>query len=92
MQQQMMKVQEELEATEVEGSAAGGMVTVKANGKSQILSLKINPEAVDPDDVEMLEDTILAAIQDAVNKASEMAEQKMSGVTGGLGGMGLPGF
>jgi len=95
MQQQMMKAQEELEGLEVEGTSGGGMVTVKVNGKGDILTLKIDPEAVDPDDVEMLEDTILAAIQDAVEKSRKVAEEKMmkaSGGMGAMGGMGLPGF
>ncbi|MBC8277291.1 MAG: YbaB/EbfC family nucleoid-associated protein [FCB group bacterium] len=95
MQKQMMQAQEELEGLEVEGGAGGGMVTVKVNGKGDILSLKIDPEAVDPDDVEMLEDTILAAIQDAVEKSRKVAEEKMmkaSGGMGAMGGMGLPGF
>lgn len=93
MQRQMMQVQEELETLEVEGGAGGGMVTVKVNGKSEVISLKIDPEAIDPDDVEMLEDTILAAIQDAVDKSRKLAEQKMSAVTGGMPGMGgIPGF
>lgn len=95
MQQQMLKAQEELDGLEIEGDAGGGMVTVKVNGKGEILSLKIDPEAVDPEDVEMLEDTILAAIQDAVEKSRKVAEEKMmqaSGGLGALGGMGLPGF
>ena len=93
MQRQMMQVQEELETLEVEGSAGGGMVTVKVNGKSEVLSLKIDPEAIDPDDAEMLEDTILAAIHDAVEKSKNIAEKKMASVAGGLPGMGgIPGF
>jgi len=93
MQRQMMQVQEELETLEVEGSAGGGMVTVKVNGKGDVLSLKINPEVIEPDDVEMLEDTILAAIHDAVEKSRKIAEKKMSMAAGGLPGMGgMPGF
>ena len=92
MQQRMLEIQEELENLVIEGSAAGGMVTARVNGKSQPLSLKINPEAVDPDDVEMLEDAVLAALQDAMNKAQEVSEQKMAALTGGMKGMGIPGF
>ncbi len=92
MQQRMMEAQEELERMEVEGSAAGGMVTVKVNGKSQVLGLKIDPEAVDPEDVEMLEDAVMAAIQDAMNKAQEISESKMADIAGGMKGMGIPGF
>ena len=92
MQQRMLEIQEELENLVIEGSAAGGMVTARVNGKSQLLSLKINPEAVDPEDVEMLEDAVLAALQDAMNKAQEVSEQKMAALTGGMKGMGIPGF
>ncbi len=95
MQQQMLKAQEELESLEVEGSAGGDMVKVKVNGKGEVLSLKIDPDAVDPADVEMLEDTILAAIQDAVSRSQRIAEEKMSQATGGLGAFGkmkMPGM
>ena len=95
MQRKMMQTQEELEAMEIEGNAGGGMVTVKVNGKGDILALKIDPEAVDPQDVEMLEDTILAAIQDAAGKARVISEQKMTEAAGGLAGMSgmeMPGF
>lgn len=95
MQRRMMEVQEELDALEVEGVAGGGIVTVKASGKGEIKSLKIDPEAVDPEDVEMLEDTILAAIKDATEKSKRLTEEKMASVTGGMpgmGGMGFPGF
>jgi len=95
MQRQMMQVQEELEGLEILGEAGGGMVKVTANGKGEIRNLTIDPDAVDPEDVEMLEDTILAAIQDAVDKAQKTAAEKMGAVTGGMpgmGGMGMPGF
>jgi len=95
MQQQMMQIQEELEGLEILGEAGGGMVKVTVNGKGEINSLKIDPDAVDPEDVEMLEDTILAAIQDAVEKAQKTAAEKMNAVTGGIpgmGNMGMPGF
>jgi DNA-binding YbaB/EbfC family protein len=85
MQRQMLQAQEELDSVIVEGSAGGGMVMVKANGKGEILSIKIAPEAVSPDDVEMLEDAVLAGIKDAVAKANAIAQQKMSKFTGGMG-------
>lgn len=89
MQQGMMKAQEELAAERVEGTAGGGMVRVTVTGQSDIVGISISPEAVDPDDVEMLEDLILAAVNDAVEKSRELAQQKMGGlgIPGGLGGM-----
>lgn len=84
MQNKMAKIQEELEDTYVEGTAGGGVVTATANGQRALLSVKIDPSAVDPDDVEMLEDLILAAVQDAMEKASALAEDKMSALTGGM--------
>ena len=89
MQQGMMKAQEELAEERIEGSAGGGIVKVTVTGKSDVVGVKISPEAVDPDDVEMLEDLVLAAVHDAVEKSKELAEKKMSGlgVPGGLGGL-----
>lgn len=84
MQNKMAKIQEELEDTYVEGTAGGGVVTATANGQRALLSVKIDPSAVDPDDVEMLEDLILAAVQDAMEKASALAEDKMGALTGGM--------
>jgi DNA-binding YbaB/EbfC family protein len=89
MQEQMMKAQEELGSKVVEGTAGGGVVTVTANGHKKVLSIEIKPEAVDPDDVEMLQDLVLAAINDALNKADEIANQDMGKFTGG---MNLPGL
>ena len=89
MQADMARLQTELESKEFEVSSGGGMVTVKINGKQDILSLKINPECVDPSDVEMLEDLVLAAIQDAINKSKEEVAQEMGKVTGG---MNIPGL
>jgi len=96
LQEKILKVQEELENLRVEGSAGGGMVTVVANGRQEILEVKIDPEVVNPDDVEMLEDLILAAVNQALEKAQEQANEEMSRVAGGLmpnlpGGMKLPG-
>jgi DNA-binding YbaB/EbfC family protein len=89
MQADMAAAQAEVEAAEVEAAAGGGAVTVRANGAKQILNVKISPDAVDPDDIEMLEDLITAAVNEALNKAGELMKQKMNGITGGmdLGGM-----
>ncbi len=89
MQKQMAKAQEELAAQEVEASAGGGMVTVKVTGDLRITSIKIDPGAVDTDDIEMLEDMVLAATNEALRSAQEMAANKMSGLTGGLNIPGL---
>lgn len=86
MQEQMMKAQEELENAEVTGKAGGEMVVVVMNGKKEIKSIKLDKSAVDPDDVEMLEDLILVAIKDANTKAEELSKEKM-GPMGGLGGL-----
>ncbi len=92
MQEDLAKAQEDLAGQTVEGTAGGGMVTVTANGQGEIVAVKLSKEAVDPDDVEMLEDLILAAVKEATRSAQALAQQKMSGLTGGLGGMGLPGL
>ncbi len=89
MQEEMEKVQSELEDKTVEAKAGGGMVTVTVNGKKEIVSLKINPEAVDPDDVETLEDLVMVAVNDAIKQADEMMADGMSAVTGGLNIPGL---
>jgi len=89
MQKQMVKAQEELATLEVEASAGGGMVTVKVSGDLKINSIKIDPGAVDADDVEMLEDMVLAAVNEALRSAQELASGKMNGVTGGLNIPGL---
>jgi len=84
MQNRMAKVQQELEETLVEGSAGGGVVKATANGQRALQSVKIDPSAVDPEDVEMLEDLVLTAIQDAMEKAAAIAEDKMGALTGGM--------
>ena len=89
MQQKMMEMQAELEAREYEATAGGGVVTAKVNGKKELLALTIKPEAVDPDDVEMLEDTVMAAVNEALRTASETTEKEMSKLTGG---MNIPGL
>ena len=84
MQKQMMEIQEELADRTVEATVGGGMVTVVANGQQDIISIKIDPEVVDPNDVEMLQDLILAAVNEAHRKAQEMMTQEMGKLTGGL--------
>ena len=83
MQKKMMELQGELEQQRVEGTAGGGMITVVANGRQDILEIKIQPDVVDPDDVEMLEDLILAAIHQAQQRAQEMMNKEMGQITGG---------
>ena len=89
LQQQMAKMEEELEAREYEATSGGGMVTAKVSGKKELIALTIKPEAVDPDDVEMLQDMIMAAINEAMRSATETTEREMSKLTGG---MNLPGL
>ena len=84
LQQQMTKVQEEIEAREFEATAGGGMATARVNGKKELISINIKPEAVDPDDVEMLEDLVLTAVNDALSKVDAANNSKMSSITGGL--------
>ncbi|MCD4795931.1 MAG: YbaB/EbfC family nucleoid-associated protein [Candidatus Cloacimonetes bacterium] len=84
MQQDLAKAQEELASKIVEGTSGGGMVKVEMNGKNQVLSLKIDPEVVDPNDIEMLEDLIIAAINEAQEKVSKSSEDEMSKLTGGM--------
>jgi DNA-binding YbaB/EbfC family protein len=97
MQKDMELAQEELKSEVVEASAGGGMVTVKISGDLQVREVKIDPAAVDPEDVEILCDMVLAAVNEALRMAQELAERKMGGATagldlGGLGGLGLPGL
>ncbi|HIV30128.1 MAG TPA: YbaB/EbfC family nucleoid-associated protein [Candidatus Pullichristensenella excrementipullorum] len=89
LQQQMAKAQEELDAREFEATSGGGMVTAKVNGKRELLDLTIKPEAVDPDDVEMLEDMVMAAVNEALRTAADTAEREMGKLTGGMGMPGL---
>ena len=84
MQKQMAKAQEELAGEEVEASAGGGMVTVKVTGDLKITGIKVDPAAIDPEDPEMLEDMVMAAANEALRSAQELASQKMGGLTGGL--------
>ena len=87
MQQKMMQAQEELAEKTLEMSSGGGAVKVVTSGKKELKELKINPDVVDPDDVEMLEDLVLSAVNEAIRQADEMYNSEMSKITGGMGGM-----
>jgi DNA-binding YbaB/EbfC family protein len=84
MQQQMARVQEELAAATVDGSAGGGVVKAVVTGRQELVSVTIDPSVVDPDDVEMLQDLVVAAVNDALEESRTLAESKMAAVTGGL--------
>lgn len=88
MQKQMEEATKELQEKEVTSSAGGGVVEVTVSGNREVTKVKIDPEAVDPDDVEMLEDLIMAATNEALRQIEEISAQSMSKITGGLGGMG----
>lgn len=89
MQKQMEKAQQEIEASEFEATSGGGAVSVRINGKKEMLGIKINPEVVDADDVEMLEDLVLTAVNEALKQAEEETSKKMGKLTGG---MNIPGL
>ena len=89
MQQEMLRMQEELENKTYSATTGGGMVTATVNGKHEVVDLKINPEAVDPDDVEMLQDMVIAAVNEAMRTADSDAANNMSKLTGGLNLGGL---
>ena len=94
MQRKMERVQEELGQQRIEASAGGGMITAVVNGMGEVLEVRIKPEVVDPDDVEMLQDLVVAAMNEALSQATEIREKRIGEVTGGMGlpGMGqLPG-
>ncbi|HEY7632020.1 MAG TPA: YbaB/EbfC family nucleoid-associated protein [Thermoleophilaceae bacterium] len=98
MQADMAKAQEELKTEEVEASAGGGMVTVRITGALEIKEIRIDPAAVDPEDVELLQDMVVAAVNEAIRASQELAESRLGGAMGGLdalgglGGLGLPGL
>jgi DNA-binding YbaB/EbfC family protein len=98
MQDDMARAQEELATAEVSASAGGGMVTVKVTGGLVVKEIKIDPQAIDPEDAELLEDMVLAAVNEGLRAAQELAAEKMGGATGGLdlgalgGGLGIPGL
>jgi DNA-binding YbaB/EbfC family protein len=91
MQAEMAKAQEQLAEEEVEASAGGGMVKVRMSGDLRLKGIEIDPEAVDPEDPEMLADMVMAAVNEAIRAAQELATSKMGGITGGLGGLGMAG-
>ncbi|HAS16640.1 MAG: nucleoid-associated protein, YbaB/EbfC family [Nitrospirae bacterium RIFCSPLOW2_12_42_9] len=91
MQEQLAKIQEEAGNKTVEASSGGGMVTVTANGRQEILSIKIERDVVNPDDVEMLQDLVVAATNEALSKAKDMMAEEMKGLTGGMG-LNIPGL
>jgi DNA-binding YbaB/EbfC family protein len=92
MQQQLMAAQAELAELEVEGHAGGGLVRVTMTGAGELKSVVIDPSAVDPDDVETLQDLVVAAVRDGARAAADLTQTKMGPLTGGAGGLGLPGF
>ena len=92
MQQDMIAAQESLKDEVVDASAGGGMVTVQVTGDLVVKSIKIDREAVDPDDLELLQDMVLAAVNEALRAAQELASSRLGGITGGLGDLGLPGM
>ena len=92
MQEDMARAKEQLAQETVQASAGGGAVTATVTGALELVSVEISPEAVDPEDVEMLQDVIVAAVNEAMRAAQELANQRLGAVTGGLSGLGLPGF
>jgi len=92
MQEDMARAQEQLAQETVSASAGGGAVTATVTGAMELVSVEISPDAVDPEDVEMLQDVIVAAVNEAMRAAQELANQRLGAVTGGLSGLGLPGF
>ncbi|HET7406274.1 MAG TPA: YbaB/EbfC family nucleoid-associated protein [Mycobacteriales bacterium] len=91
MQQQLVQAQQQLADAQVEGHAGGGLVRATVTGTGEVVSLVIDPKVVDPDDVETLQDLVVAAIRDAGRQATELAEKAMGPLAGGMGGLGLPG-
>ncbi|WP_061212923.1 YbaB/EbfC family nucleoid-associated protein [Syntrophomonas wolfei] len=89
VQEKIVKMQEELREREIEASSGGGVVTVKVNGKQELISIQIKPEAVDPEDLEMLEDLVLAAVNEGIRKSQEMVSGEMAKITGGFNIPGL---
>ena len=91
-QRDLAAAQAELETTEIEGSAGGGLVTAVVTGSGQVVSIRIDPSVVDSDDVETLEDLVVAAINDATRQAADLQSERMGPLAGGLSGLGLPGI
>jgi DNA-binding YbaB/EbfC family protein len=89
VQEQIVKMQEELKQREIETSSGGGAVTVRVNGKQELLSIKIKPEVVDPEDIEMLEDLVMAAVNEGIRQSQDMVSTEMAKITGGFNIPGL---
>ena len=89
VQEQIIKMQEELKEREIETSAGGGAITVRVNGKQELIAIKISPEVVDPDDIEMLEDLVIAAVNEGIRQSQEMVSTEMAKITGGFNIPGL---
>jgi DNA-binding YbaB/EbfC family protein len=92
MQEDMARVQQELQQESVTASAGGGAVTARVSGGLELMEITIDPKAVDPEDVEMLQDVIVAAVNEAMRSAQQLAQDRLGSVAGGLSGMGLPGL
>jgi DNA-binding YbaB/EbfC family protein len=92
MQQQLAVAQAELAQTEIEGSAGGGLVSATVTGSGELLSVTIDPKVIDPDDVDTLQDLVVAAVRDANSNAQQLASEKLGPLTGGMGGLGIPGL
>ena len=92
MQAEMERTQEELAQREITTTAGGGAIEVTINGNTEITKLTIDKDVVDPDDIEMLQDLVMAAVNEAIRQMEELTESEMNKITGGFGGMGIPGF
>jgi nucleoid-associated protein EbfC len=92
MQEDMARVQQELQTETVSASAGGGAVTATVSGGLEVMSVKLDPAVVDPEDIELLEDTIVAAVNEAMRQAQDLAQRRIGAITGGLSGLGIPGL
>jgi DNA-binding YbaB/EbfC family protein len=92
MQQQLAVAQAELAQTEIEGSAGGGLVSATVTGSGELLRVTIDPKVIEPDDVDTLQDLVVAAVRDANSNAQQLASEKLGPLTGGMGGLGIPGL
>jgi DNA-binding YbaB/EbfC family protein len=92
MQQQLAVAQAELAQTQIEGTAGGGLVSATVTGGGELLTVTIDPKVIDPDDVDTLQDLVVAAIRDANSTAQQLASEKLGPLTGGIGGLGIPGL
>lgn len=92
MQEDMARVQTELQSETVTAAAGGGAVTATVSGGLEVMSVKLTPEVVDPEEIELLEDAIVAAVNEAMRQAQDLAQQRIGAITGGLSGLGIPGL